>query len=38
MKKKVKNTLKDMTDKAYKQIGVHELALCEDRSLDDPED
>ena len=38
MKKKVKNTLKDMTDKAYKQIGVHELALCEDRSLDDQED
>ena len=38
MKKKVKNTLKDMTDKAYKQIGVHELALCEDRSFDDPED
>ena len=36
--KKIHLTLKDMTDKAYKQIGVTKPARCEDRSLDDPED
>ena len=42
MQKKINGTLKDMTDKAYEQIGVLKLATkpatCEDRSLDDPED
>ena len=38
MQKKINDTLKDMTDKAYEQIGVTERARCEDRSLHDPED
>ena len=42
MQKKINGTLKDMTDKAYEQIGVGRLATerarCEDRSLRDPED
>ena len=41
--KKINDTLKCMTNKIYKQIvpkqiGVLELARCEDRSLDDPND
>ena len=35
MKKKVNDTLKDMTDRAYKQIRASKPAKCEDRSLDD---
>ena len=35
MKKKVNDTLKDMTDRAYKQIRATKPARCEDRSLDD---
>ena len=35
MKKKVSDTLKDMTDRAYKQIRASKPAKCEDRSLDD---
>ena len=37
MKKKVNDTLKDMTDRAYKQIRATKPARCEDRSLDDPD-
>ena len=42
-KKKINDTLKCLTNKVYKQIvpkqiGVLELARCEDRSLDDPDD
>ena len=41
--KKINDTLECMTNKMYKQIvpkqiGVLELARCEDRSLDDPDD
>ena len=41
--KKINDTLEYMTNKMYKQIvpkqiGVLELARCEDRSLDDPDD
>ena len=41
--KKINDTLERMTNKMYKQIvpkqiGVLELARCEDRSLDDPDD
>ena len=35
MRKKVSYTLKDMTDRAYKQIRASKPAKCEDRSLDD---
>ena len=42
-KKKINDTLECLTNKVYKQIvpkqiGVLELARCEDRSLDDPDD
>ena len=35
MEKKVNDTLKEMTDRAYKQIRATKPARCEDRSLDD---
>ena len=35
MEKKVNDTLKEMTDRAYKQIRAIKPARCEDRSLDD---
>ena len=38
MYKELSYTLKDMTGKAYEQIGAIERARCEDRSLHDPED
>ena len=38
MNKKINDTLKDMTDKAYKQIVVAKPSRCEDRSLADSED
>ena len=38
MYKELSYILKDLTDKAYEQIGATERARCEDRSLHDPED